>query len=265
MTPRLGIRGLAAAITLLCTALPALAGSVMVTETKDGNRTYINEARVQGANVRVDNNDGERSSFILAGSTILIVNHTARTYQVLDEGTLRRIGERMAGARRQMEARMAQLPPEQRAMMQQMMGRAGGAGAAAAPRTQYRRTARTETAAGIACTVWEGMDAGKKTSEVCVAPTARVPGGAELLAAMKQLGERMKSMTASMGINAHGMLQQGWNQLDALAGIPIIQRSFEGGRVTSSSVLKSMRPMAVPPATFAAPAGYRRETMNLGQ
>ena len=37
---------------------------------------------------------------------------------------MKRMGDRMAQAREQMQAQMANLPPEQRAMMEKMMGRA---------------------------------------------------------------------------------------------------------------------------------------------
>lgn len=246
--------------------LPALAGSVMVTEAKVGNETYTNEARVQGANLRVDDNEGRRSSFIMAGKVIYIVDHQDRTYHVLDEPTMRRIGGQVAAARRQMEAQMANMPPEQRRMMQEMMGRMGQApGAApAVPRTQYRRTARSESAAGIACTVWEGLEGGRKTDEVCVAPVARVPGGTEMLAAMRQMGENMKKLNDALGMNFGDAVDEAWAQVNTLGGIPIIQREYEGGRLTSSAVLKSMRAMNVPAASFAPPAGYRRTTLEMG-
>ena len=266
---RPSLRHVARALALagLLGAAPALAGSVMVTEAKVGNQTYTNEARVQGANLRVDNNEGRRSSFIMAGKVVYIVDHQDRTYQVLDEATMRRIGGQVAAARRQMEAQMANMPPEQRRMMQEMMARMGGqapGAAAAAPRTQYRRTARTASAAGIACTVWEGIAGGQKTDEVCVAPVARVPGGNEMLAAMRQMGENMKKLTDAMGMNFGGAVDEAWAQVNTLGGIPIIQREFEGGRVTSSAVLKAMRAENVPAASFAPPAGYRRTTLETG-
>ncbi len=258
---------LATSCLLAATALPATAGSVMVTEAKVGNQTYTNEARVQGANLRVDNNEGRRSSFIMAGKIVYIVDHQDRTYHVLDEATMRRIGGQVAAARQQMEAQMAGLPPEQRRMMEQMMGRMGGeaaGAAAAAPRTQYRRTARTENAAGIACTVWEGLEGGRKTDEVCIAPPARLPGGSEMLAAMKQMVANMKKLTDAMGLNFGGAIDEAWDQVDNLGGIPIIQREYEGGRVTSSAVLKTMRAENVPAASFAPPAGYRRTALAMG-
>lgn len=245
--------------------LSAHAGTVMVTEQRSGNTVEVNEMRMQGGNLRADtNNRGERQSMILTDKTMYVLDHKDRTYTEIDDATMRKLSGQLAQARQQMEAQMATLPPEQRAMMERAMGGMAGKPAPAMPRTQYRRTARTETAAGIACKVWEGYEGAKKTAEVCVAPASALPGGADLLAAMKKLAARMSSMMQSMGGSGNAM-QQVWNELGTLSGVPVIQRDYEGSRVTSTSMLKAVRSEAVPATSFAPPAGYRARKMDMGQ
>ena len=241
------------------------AGTVMVTETRTANTVSANEMRIQGGNMRADmNGTADRQSMILTAKAMYVVDHKERTYTVMDDAMLRRIGGQMAQARQQMEAQMANLPPEQRAMMQRAMSGMTGQQAGAAAHTEYRRTARTEAAAGVACKVWEGYAAGKKTEEVCIAAASAIPGGNELLAGMKQLGERIARMTQSMGFSGNAM-QQVWSALNTLGGLPIIQRDYEGGRVRSTSTLKAVRSEAVPASSFAPPAGYRARPMDLPQ
>ena len=253
-------RTIALAIALF--AGSAQAGTVLTTETRTGKTVHVNEMRVQGGNLRADTNDAdERRSVILTDKTMYVLDHNDRTYAVMDEATMRRLGGQMAQARQQMEAQMAKLPPEQRAMMQRAMAGMQGQGAAQAPRTEYRRTARGEAAAGIACKVWEGYEAGKKTEEVCVAAASSIPGGAEMLAGMKKMGERMSKIMQSMGGSGIAV-QQMWNELSTLNGVPIIQRDFEGGRVTSTSTLKAALSETVPAASFAPPAGYKPRKLD---
>ena len=58
---------------------------------------------------------------IFRDDLFLMINHDDKTYTVIDEATLEQIGSRMSAAMTKMEAQLAQMPPEQRAMMEKMM------------------------------------------------------------------------------------------------------------------------------------------------
>lgn len=255
----------ATAFAIALIGLSAHAGTVLVTETRSGNAVEVSEMRMQGSNLRTDVNSREQhQSMILTDKAMLVLDHDERTYTVMDDAAMRKIGGQMAQARAQMDAQMAKLPPEQRAMMQRAMAGMSGGSAPAVPRTQYRRTTRSESAAGVPCKVWEGFEGATKTEEVCIAPASAVPGGNELLEGMKKLGQRISKMTQSMGFGGNAM-QAVWNELNALGGLPIIQRDYEGAKVTSTSTLKAVRSEAVPATSFAPPAGYRPRQMDMGR
>src|SRR5581483_11816976 len=98
--------------------------------------------------------------------------------------TVDQMAAKLADARKQMQAAMANMPPERRAMMEKMMGQLGGAGAAAADegsKRSLKNTGRTETVANIKCTVWEATVGKDKVEELCAAAPGSVPGGDEMM------------------------------------------------------------------------------------
>jgi hypothetical protein len=263
-------RSISAAALMLAisggTALSAYAGTVMVTERKDSNGVNTQTMQVQSGNLRMSElGKNDNTSFVMAGKTMYIIDDEKKSYHVLDEAAMKRMGDRMAQAREQMQAQMASMPPEQRAMMEKMMGRAA---APSAPppvtRSDYRRTTRSESAAGVSCKVWEGYENGKKTEEICVAPVGSIPGGGEFIAALKQMAINMDAFTKSLGGNARHRMENAWSQLDSIGGLPIISRDFDGGKVTSTMTMKSIKSASLPAATFSPPAGYKMEAMDMG-
>jgi hypothetical protein len=156
------------------------------------------------------------------------------------------------------------MTPEQRAMIEKMMGGAGGGmagGTAAAPKRVLNNTGRTDKAGGIACTVWEVTINGKKEEELCAARAGALPGGDEVANTLKEVGEMLKGFTEQMGQMARNNAPQPWRDLQTMNGIPIIQRDFENGKVTGETRLTAARKESVPGAQFEVPAGYTEKKM----
>ena len=139
------------------------------------------------------------------------------------------------------------------AQIEKLMGpAAGGAAPAVAPSVQ--QTSRTDSTAGISCTVWDVSEASVKVRELCVAPAAAVPGGADLLAMMKTFVASLKQVIGSFGNSAGNERPPGLVELrrsTIAAHHALVHRS---GVATEESKMTSIRTESIPASTFEVPA-----------
>ena len=118
-------------ICLLGMAGTANAGVVFRIEVQDlfaGGQVEITEIKIDGNRMRTDSGGSNPTTMIFLGESdeMYMIDHTEKTYIVMDRETVEAMANRMSEAMQQMEAAMAQVPPEQREMMERMMkGRMG--------------------------------------------------------------------------------------------------------------------------------------------
>ena len=212
--------------------------------------------------------DGDLEVVIFKNQAMYMVDSKAKSYRVMDKTTAEQIGAQVANAKKQMEARMAAMPPEQRKKMEEMMAKMGkGApgmlpGAPKPPQRTLKNSGRTETVAGIKCTIWEAFEDGKKDQELCSAPASALPGGDDVVKTFRDISTMLSSFTESLGSNRAD--NQPWHDMDKINGLPILTRDFEDGKAASEMRLTLVRKESVPGASFEVPAGYREKKLNLG-
>ena len=194
-----------------------------------------------------------------------VLDPKTKSYRKIDKATADQMATKLAEARKQMQAAMANMPPERRAMMEKMMGQMGGAGAAAAdqgPKRALKKTGRTETVAGIKCTVWEANVGTDKVEELCAAPAGSVTGGDEMMQTLREVGEMLKGFTQAFGSGSK--IDNEWRDMETINGVPILTRDFSGGKVTSETRLAVARKESVAAGQFEVPAGYTEKKISFG-
>lgn len=201
---------------------------------------------------------------IYRDDTFYVLEMKDKRYTALDKQSLEKMSSTIAAAKKQMDARMANMSPEQRAMVEKMMGQAGlGASAAATPPPRtVKATSRSETAAGRTCKVWEVEVSGKKEQELCVVPAGALPGGPDMLATMRQLGKVFEGFVDSLGAKGN-VASDAWRDLQKLDGIPVITRTFNSaGKATDEIRLSAIREEAVAATQFQVPAGFTQRKLD---
>ncbi len=242
----------------------AQAGAIVETVSRElpgGQQTGGTTLYVDGGNLRVASADaGEAaggSNAIVKGDVLYAIDHQKRTYAVLDRATLKQLAQNMNEAMRQMDERLENMEPGERARVEAATGRAGG------PRgpAQYQRTNRSETVSGKSCRMWEGRQRNKKFVEYCVVPYSAIAGGAEVAAAMKNMIGLMEDVMTALDESGtkDALFSSEWRGVQALDGYPILIRMFDNGQPVAEEVLKSAREAAVPAAQFEVPAGYQEQ------
>jgi hypothetical protein len=257
----------------LCLVLPAAeAGAILETVGRDlpgGKESGATTIYVEGGQLRVEHREGAagqpQGGMIFKNDTMYALDHEKKNYTVIDRAQAKKMASQVSEAMQQMENELAKIPPEQRAMVEEMMR--GSAGGAAAPKrgpAEYKKTTRTETAGGHSCRIWEGTVQGRKVTEYCVVPFGSIAGGQEVLAALKNMMSLMQEMFSALSASPFEGATMGteWEGVNAIDGYPALVRRFEDGKAVSEDVLKSARSASVPATQFEVPAGYKQESLE---
>jgi uncharacterized protein DUF4412 len=243
-------------------ATGACAGAYLEsTEGQPGSKDSMRLTRMwfDGGRMRTENGGkGEGSVAIFKNNTMYILDPPNKSYRVIDKASLDQLAAKIAGVRKQMEASMANMPPERRAQMEKMLGKSGED---AASKRLLKKTGRTETVAHIKCTVWEASVGGKKEQELCVAAPSSIPGGDDMMTTLRGVSEMLKGFSKNFG---GGQADNTWRDLDTVKGVPILMRQFSDGKVTSENHLSVARKESVPAAQFDVPAGYTEKKISMG-
>jgi len=208
---------------------------------------------------RIDQSlDGGRTDFVLfRDDTLYVVEAGKAQYTAIDRKSVAAMAGQMNSAMAQMRAQLANLPPEQRKMMEQMM--AGKMPGAAAPRAPLvaRDLGRNETVDQRACRLWELSRADVVETQVCVVPFESLPGKEDLLGVMQSMNELMQPMVETF--SGFGGVADDADAMAAVKGFPLLWRDFADGKPTGEeTVLRAWREEAIAPELLQVPQGFRR-------
>jgi hypothetical protein len=235
-------------VAVLFTAVPVWCGVLIRTEVTDVKAGTVQkqEMLLDADRLRLNMTaEGSPTSILFltdnGRNRIVILNPARNEYRELDQQTL----NQLSGVMAQMQAQLQNLPPEQRARMEQMLrGRMGQAGAGGAPGTIGQRTTYVAKGSGsvngFACTKYEGVRGAEKVAELCAAKPEDLHFNAADFQAVAKLRDFASGFLSTM---ANSPFVNG--RLDYLVqagfeGYPVDHTTFSGGEAVSKMELKSI-------------------------
>lgn len=249
----------------MVTAAPAWSGTQAVMEdigSPQNNRSIIS---AQDHWLRIDNSSKEETSIIfnLDQQEMLILNPAEKSFMRMNKATLQQLTAQLVAAKKQMEAQLANMPPQQREMVKKMMANNGAMfDPPQKPMTEWKSTSRKGMAADQACVYQEYWVDGLKTTEFCVAPKGQVTGAEQLLTSMKAMASMFDEFVQSMA-QSFPMLNQegGFSGMQQLDGFPVIITHFKQDGSKDQRELKSVESQSFASDFFMPPIGYKEKTM----
>lgn len=245
----------------LCSA-GAIAGVHIETITRD-IKTQAPDGAPQTMLVqdgKLKTSSGKSNSMIIKGGNIYIVNDEKKSYREMTKEQMQKMAGQANAAMSQMQERMKNMSPEQRAMMEKMMGDKipGGMPGAKPDVWASQDTGKSETVDGRKCKVWNLTRNGKPFEEVCVVPYATLGGKEDLEKAFREMAEAFAEFTKGMP-NADAGVKA---RLD-VRGYPVRSRPYDAsGKLRGTeTVLAKWAEEAIPAAAFDVPKGYTKEAM----
>lgn len=213
---------------------------------------------VQDGNIRASH--GKDNAVIIKGSTITILDAGQKTYTEMDKEQMKKMAAQASAAMTQMQEKLKNMPPEQRAMVEKMMGShlPGGLNSGTPDVYDAKNTGKTDTVEGRKCTVWTLTRNGKLLEEMCVVPFSALPGKENFEKSFKELAETFAEFSKGMpGIDNQVQVRANVN------GYPVRSRSYDanGKFRGTETVLTKWVEENVPAAQFEVPAGFKKKEL----
>jgi len=252
------------ACVLLTLASAAWAGVVIEMQVKGDSATGevgMDRIYTQGEMLRIDPHPTGVTgniSMIFRDEEMWVLNHDMETCQTIDKEDLAEIG----GAMNQLQAELAKLPPEQRAMMEKMMkGKMPAGMSGADPAARRIDVGATEKIGDYSCklkTIYAGEE---KVWEVCAAQSVPDALG-EAMGAFRALSRFTESLrdVVQQGPLA-GMIDNPLHDMNELGGFPVRTRAFGDGQMIRETTLESVARQDLADDLFSIPKDYK--TQNL--
>ncbi len=249
-------------LSLICLlSTQAYAGNVMELVTRDmsGNELDRMTSYTDGTRSRMDQSSADGSfSIIFLDDEFLYLDHGQKNYMVMDEAMLEGISQQINQAMKEMEAELAKMPPEQRAMVEEMMkGQMGGMGMDMHIPVLEIREIGSGSYESYDCTLVEMFEDGVKIQEICTVDFSEVDGSGELRDSFVRMGTLLSKLYDSIPFAGEG-IRNPMEMLDELKGFPVRAIEFEDGKAAVETVLESSKEMDIDANKFELPSGYSR-------
>ncbi len=253
-----------ASAALLCASSVVNAGVVMDLVTRDASGNVTERAKIyaESNKIRMEeggNGDAE-ATMIFLGDRFLYVDHRVKTYVVMDEAMLDELSAKMDEAMKEMEAQLANMPPEQRAMVEQMMksqmqGMMAQGEEAPPPSVEEAGSGKWQSRD---CRNYDVFEGGTKTQQICAAALDDVDGADEVIEAFRSMAAYMNKMAESLPMRPARQTNPA-ELMDQIDGFPIHTVDFENGKIVREASMDSVVEQDLDEALFSAPEGYRRQ------
>ena len=249
-------------LPLLClVSTPVTAGNVMEMATRDMSGKELDRMTfyTESNRSRMDQDGAEGSfSVIFLDDKFLYLDHQERNYMVMDEATLENMGEQISDAMKEMEAELAAMPPEQRAMVEQMMSnQMGGMGFSEDIPVLEIRKLGSGRWQSYDCALAEMLEDGTKIQEICSVDFDEVDGSGDVHESFKRMASLLNKLYDSMPFGGEGV-RNPMEMLNELDGFPVRAVDFEDGKAVSETVLESTTEKAIDAEIFELPSDYSR-------
>lgn len=258
-----------ATATIVPLALAASAGAadgVLITErtTSPDGKVTTNQVQLDQNHMRAETADREARTVIFdnTAQVLRMVNDETKTYREMTKADVDRMAGQMSDAMARMQDAMKNMPPEQRARIEEMMkGRGMAMGGAPAVKTEYKKVG-SDKVGKWACDKYEGTRNGEKVVELCtVDPSALGLTQADFAVAF----EMANFFKALVPQGAERMFMVGRADTQGFNGVPVRRVNFSNGQPQDVHELVGVTRQTFPASTWEVPAGYQKQPLMGGR
>ena len=206
--------------------------------------------------------------FNYAEQNMTIISHEDKSYMIFDQNTGSSIKNEME---KMMEQALANVPPEQRAMVEKMMKQrmpqmAGSHVAETkAPKTDFRETNRDDTINGYDCVYYEAYKNDQKENEYCVASWSELDASDNVQESFANMAKFMESFIEQISrMSPVEMDSNPFSFMKEMNGFPVLTRQYSKGKISEEITLSSITEKDIPDSVFQMPQGYNKRSL-MGQ
>lgn len=223
------------------------------TQAADGGADVV---LVQDGMVRSNHAKSSGSTTIIKDGVFYELDDKKKTYYVMDEAAVKKVADEAAEVVKEMQERVKNMQPEQRAMMEESLGEHMPSVFGKKIAYVWKDTGKSETVEGRECRVWNLLKNDAVHEQYCVVPYASLPGNEDFGKVVTELWDAFEASAAGLvSVTDYVDARQ------AIDGYPLRIRSFDNdGRVRPTEhVLTKWVEESLPASTFAIPPGYKKK------
>jgi Domain of unknown function (DUF4412) len=252
-------------VCVLAVSVPALAadGVLIVSETVTAGMAVTSRVQMEPTRMRAEvmvPSGGGQQVVIFDGTkeVLYIIDAARKSYIEMTAADMERLSAQMRVMMESMKGMLANLPPERRVQLEAMMGGRGSAAAEAA-KPSYKR-AGSGKSRSWPCDVYQVSIGGADSGEICTVQ----PGVLGLRPADFAVSDKMNVFASSVAPQAAGQIMQfGEPARDGFSGVPVRSSITMMGMTVTSEVVSVARE-TFPDSLFAVPAGYQKQSADMG-
>ncbi|MGA9332718.1 MAG: DUF4412 domain-containing protein [Rudaea sp.] len=188
-----------------------------------------------------------------SGNRMIVLMHDKKKYM-----DMAKMAETAGAAMARAQAALANLPPEQRAMVEQQMGKHMPGMGGAKVNVSITPTGAHDRVDGYPCEVYTTTIDGRHSSDSCLTPLAAAGISAADAANLRNAFVQLQALTEKM---SGGMFKSPLSGMPT-DRFPVRIVKFDDGRAGETVELKSLSTSGVPAGDFAIPPGYAEQTMG---
>jgi hypothetical protein len=251
------LRHLAAQALILVVGASAASAGVLIVGAYTGTKTPKGrtvEFRIQDGRAKITGEPGQVIFYDHAKRTAYIVDTVKKTSFEMNEARAKQVGAQLAEAQKMMEAKIKELPPDQRAMVEEMMRKQGGmppAGGAPQTPLTYKK-AGTAKVGEWPCDRYTASADGRQV-EVCAAEAAVVgiaPDDMAVFEGFLDLSEKMAGEVAKAGGIGAGPDR-------GFPGLPLERAESRDGAVTDRFTIEKIEAETIAASELRVPPGMK--------
>jgi hypothetical protein len=265
------MRHLLSALCIASLLAPAAHGGVIIKtlerDAASGKEESTTLLSVENGKLLVENLEPGATkpddAVIFKDDALIAVDHGRKSYTVMDRATLQNMAGTVDKAMKELEEKMASMSPEQRAMVEKMMGKSAPGSAKPKIPLQFKNTGKREKVGKYECALWQAEIEGQVRWQHCVVPFNQVQGGEEMLAVLKKMSTMMEDIIRSTNATwLTDAMDAGWEGIRSIDGYPVLTRSFDEGKPETETVYVSSQKTTIAAANFEPPAGYKQQQLG---
>lgn len=252
------LRHLAFQALVLTVAADIASAGVVIVGTYTGTKTPKGrtvEFRIQDGRGRIMSQPGQFIYYDHTKRTAYIVDAEKKTSFAVDEARAKQISTQLAEAQKMMEAKLKELPPEKRAMVEKMMKEQGGGRPGGTRRPLDFLKVGAGKVGAWPCDRYSASD-GSREVEVCTAEAdalAIPPDDVAVFEGFLDLSERMAGESGPGGTGGSAA-ERGFE------GLPLERKETRDGIVTDRFVIDSITTETLAGEELRVPSGLKEVT-----
>ncbi len=223
---------------------------------------------IQGKSITMKMGGEDNKAFtIFRGDKELIwaVDDQKKEYTEIDKETIEKLGQVMNTAMKQMEAQLANVPPEQRAMVKEMMKKQmQPAQSSEKIKMSFVNTGKKKKINGYPCTKYEVLREKEMVREMWITEWANFKNSKETVEAFKTMSDfftsLMEAFKNSPFINS---LDNPYSYNKKLNGFPVEVTELDDGKPSLITTLKNSEKKNISANLFEPPKGYKLNKPDL--